>query len=465
MTSGESTMEVTGRHETPRAPGTPSERAVLDELKRGGPASRPQLASRTGLSKPTVASVLRKLEDAGLVRPAGQSSRGRGRSALVFDYQPSAGYVAGIHIGHSWIRCAVADLVGTVVARNDVQNTARSASTVVSTVSRVAHELARSAGIAWSQVVRTTVGSPGVFDPADGTLLLASRIRRWGRPGLIMELRRELGEMTTIANDANLAAVGELTAGHHPSATTFVYLMVGTGVGMGIVIDGKLHSGSRGAAGELAFLPFAEEGAPRPRAFGRRWGSFEEAASARGVVSTAVELGMSPRVSALQVFDAARRGHPAARTAVEREAERLATAIAAVAAVVDPELVILGGGIGSELTLLRDPMERRIHQLTPFHPQVVVSDLGDEAVLLGAIATALEMAGEPVYGRPPAGETSPAGRFSLHAPSQPSPAASGPVAAGNGELEPHPRPAVDGDADHGRGGARPRTPRRVHASG
>jgi predicted NBD/HSP70 family sugar kinase len=298
--------------------------------------------------------------------------------------------VVGVDLGQTWVRAAVADLTGRIVARRDVRNTARSASTVVEVVARAARQVRDEAAITPSQVAHTTVGSPGVFDPDDGTLLLASRIRRWGRPSLIEELRRELGEATTVANDANLAAIAERTYGCAATVRTFVYLMVGTGLGMGIVIDGRLHTGHRGAAGEVAYLPIAleSEGAA---AFGSRWGAFEESVAGGAVVRRAVELGMSPRLSALQVFDAARRGNPVARAAIAIVAERLALVVAAVAAVLDPELVIVGGGVGSGLDVLGEPMERRLHQLTPFRPRVVASELGEEAVLLGAIASALEV--------------------------------------------------------------------------
>ncbi len=387
---------------------TLNERAVLERLRHAGAASRPELALQTGLSKPTVAAALRSLERAGLVRPAGQRSPGRGRAALVFEHDPTAGYVVGVDIGHSWIRCAVADLAGGIVGRRDVRNTARSASTVVTTASDLAREVAAGAGISWTQVVQTVVGSPGVFDPADGTLLLASRIRRWGRPGLLEALRRELGEATAVSNDANLAALGERTFGRGVGVGTFVYLLVGTGVGMGVVIDGRLHVGHRGAAGEVAYLPLEEAAGSRAPAYGIRWGTFEETVAAQGVVRTAAELGMSARLSALQVFDAARRGGVAAQAAVEREAERIALIVAAVAAVLDPEVVILGGGVGGEIDLLRDPLERRLHQLTPFRPAVVGSALDGDAVLLGAVALAVEIAQDQVFQRrPPSAPSAP----------------------------------------------------------
>ena len=107
-------------------------------------------------------------------------------------------------------------------------------------------------------------------------------------------LRGELGERTSVANDANLAALGELHGGWGATFDSFVYLMVGTGLGMGIVVNGRLEVGRRGAAGEVAYLPFGDEATSRPSVSGTRWGSFEERVSARGVVEAAVELGMSP---------------------------------------------------------------------------------------------------------------------------------------------------------------------------
>lgn len=381
-----------------------NERAILERLRRGGPTSRPRLAEETGLSQPTVGTILVALERAGLVRPVGPSSQGRGRSALLFEEVPGDGHVVGVDVGHSWLRCAVADLSGTVVARRDLRNAARSAPNLVRMVSTLARDVARSAGVEWPEVAWTMVGSPGVFDPGDGTLLLSSRLRRWGRPGLLDALRGELGDRTSVANDANLAALGELAAGWGASFRTFVYLLVGTGLGMGIVIDGRLHIGSRGAAGEVAYLPFGDEASSRPRVYGTRWGSFEEMASARGVVQAAVDLGLSPRLSARQIFDIARRGGAAARAAVATEAERLALVVAAVTTVLDPEAVVMGGGVGGELDLLREPMEARLQQLTPFRPRIVASELGDDAVLLGAISSAIEAVRDQMLQRRPPSE-------------------------------------------------------------
>jgi predicted NBD/HSP70 family sugar kinase len=119
------------------------------------------------------------------------------------------------------------------------------------------------------------------------------------------------------------------------------------------------------------------------------------------VVRLGRELGLPASITAEQIFAAARRGDPAARKAVDVESRRLAMAIATVTPMLDPELVILGGGIGRNGDLLLDPIESELRRLIPFRPRVVVSALGQDAVLLGAVATALEVAREKVFHRAP----------------------------------------------------------------
>src|SRR3954470_10145650 len=123
--------------QVPRRPGTPrllraiNERTLLDHLTSRGPSSRAQLARETGLSKPTVSQGLANLERAGLVRELGRVSPARGRTAVLYGPDPTAAYVVGIDIGRSWLRLAVADLSGRIVARRDARNSARSAAGLV----------------------------------------------------------------------------------------------------------------------------------------------------------------------------------------------------------------------------------------------------------------------------------------------------------------------------------------------
>jgi predicted NBD/HSP70 family sugar kinase len=181
----------------------------------------------------------------------------------------------------------------------------------------------------------------------------------------------------------------------------FIFLHVGTGVGAGLVLNGELFRGASGAAGEIGYVPVAA-GHIRTSS-SRRRGALESAAGAAAVREEARRKGVKPPLTPERIFAAARRGDPAAEQVVRIEAERIAVAIATVVPVVDPELVVLGGGIGRNGDLLLEPVERELRVIMPFHPRIEVSSLGEEAELRGAVATALRAAQERLFRRGDAG--------------------------------------------------------------
>jgi predicted NBD/HSP70 family sugar kinase len=355
-----------------------------------GPVSRAQIARDSDLSKPTVSQALATLLEAGLVREAGRASGKRGPAAILYELNPTAGWVVGIDVGRAWVRAGIANLSGDIVARRDERSRVKSQRTLISQIGDIAHGLAAEAHLRWRQVTFATVGSPGVFHPATGTVELAYALPGWGRSGLVESVQEQLGTKIAFENDVNLAALGEQWRGLGKNVPNFVYLHVGTGVGAGLVLNGELFRGHAGAAGEVGYLPLATEDPHDPVSL--RLGALDAAAGAAGVVATARALGMKGPLSAKRVFAAARRADPMAGRVVELEAARIALAIAAIVPVVDPELVVLGGGIGSNGDLLLEPVERELAAISPFRPRIEVSVLGEEAALHGAVATALQAA-------------------------------------------------------------------------
>ena len=169
----------------------------------------------------------------------------------------------------------------------------------------------------WKQVAHTVVGGPGVFDPDSDRPQARPERARLEPPGVMSELREALPPTVALDNDANLAAVGERSYGSGRDARTFVYVSVGTGIGMGVIIDGELYRGAHGAAGEVGYLPLGEDGVGGTAGReARRRGILEEAASADAVVRTAKRLGMEGATSAKRVFAAARGGDELALAAV-----------------------------------------------------------------------------------------------------------------------------------------------------
>ncbi|MFJ6084720.1 ROK family protein [Streptomyces sp. NPDC092369] len=367
-----------------------NERLLLDRLRSAGAASRAQLARETGLSKPTVSSALASLAAAGLVHEVGTHAPERGRTAVLYAPDPAAGYALGVDVGRSWLRVAVADLDGAVVARADVRNRARGSAAMADLVVGAAREVVASSGVDPVEVVHGVVGTPGVYDEKRRRVRYAMHLPGWGRAGLIDRMGEELGIPLEVHNDANLAALGEYTYGVGAGSRLFAYILIGTGLGMGVVAEGKLFTGAHGLAGEIGFLPWPGQQKPE---------TLEDAVSGVAVVEAARAFGMSGQLTAKAVFDAARHGNPAAVQAVQLEGERIAHTVAAAAAVLDPDLVVLGGGVGHSVDLLLRPVRERLRALTPLRPKVAPSRLGEDAVLLGAVATALGTARDVVFER------------------------------------------------------------------
>ncbi|WP_327141490.1 ROK family transcriptional regulator [Nocardia sp. NBC_01327] len=370
---------------------------LLEQLRTAGPSSRAQLARDTGLSKPTVSSALAALQQSGLARERGTVSPERGRTAVLYEPDPTAGYVLGIDVGRANLRAAVADMSGKVLARTDIANKARTAAAVADSAVQAAEEVLAAADVTADQVIHAALGSPGVFDPEDGRMHFAVNLPGWGRAGLLDTIRQRLGGPDlSVHNDANLAALGEYVFGVGRGSRLFVYVLIGTGLGVGIVSQGELFTGAHGAAGEVGFLPttFGVPEVDPPRR-----GALEEAVSAEAVVRAARAQGMTGRLTAKRVFEQARAGHPIAANVVRQEGERVALVVAAVTAVLDPDVIALGGGLGHSADLYLDQVREALARSTPLRPRVASSELGDDAVLLGAIATALRVARPQVFDR------------------------------------------------------------------
>jgi predicted NBD/HSP70 family sugar kinase len=367
----------------PRLMRTLNEQLLLERLRGNGAVSRSELAALSGLSKPTVGLALANLERDALVQHAGRRAGTRGRSALLYEIRRDAGFVLGLDVGRQFVRGAVADLGGAVRARESRSARSSSGLARVRELGTLASELLEEAGVDGNgALLQTVVGSPGIVEPDGRALQLAPNLPGWERPAVLRDLRRLLGSATAIENDVDAAAVAERDHGHGRDVSTFAFVSVGTGIGMGLILEGKLHRGAHGAAGEIAFLPLGNGSVPDDEA--QRRGALESAASAAAVVRAARRAG-SPLRSARSVFAAAAAGDGRAREVVAEEAAIVARALSAIVAVVDPELIVLGGGIGRAPGFAEE-VGRALARLSPVVPDVRPSALGENAVVDGCLA-------------------------------------------------------------------------------
>jgi predicted NBD/HSP70 family sugar kinase len=368
------------------------EQAVLETIFRQGPITRPEIASATGLSKPTVSAAVGRLEQGGLVHAAGRRGGQRGRSPVAYVVSARAGFVVGADIGGSNLRVAAADLFGEPIC-DLKRSTAKDGSRAVGAqILELVSEVIDQAGAVHGRPLALGISAPGIVDQASGRVTsLAYNVAPEGGFDPLEVIRGRFDLPVLVDNNVNLAAVGEKWFGLARGVSTLVFIGIGAGIGMGVIIDDELVRGAHGAAGEIGYLPLVGDPFdPRHRLHG----GLEDEIGAAGIVAAFNEARGSgdPEIASVEdLFDRAADGNATARSVVDHVASRLGTAIATVCAILDPELVVLGGGIGANPLLLR-PARGSAAALVPITARIETSLLGERAALQGAIAVALNAA-------------------------------------------------------------------------
>jgi predicted NBD/HSP70 family sugar kinase len=368
-----------------------NERTVLDLIRSSAPISRAEISRRAGISKPTVSLALRSLVEGGIVRETSQVPGRPHYGAVYFEPVPEAALVLGFDLGARFLRGALSDLRGEVRARQDVEVGGDDIGGVIDAAVGLHASLLEASGFAPELVDCAVVGVPGVVPAGRGRIALAGDIPGLGEHEVGVELEERLGLPVTLENDVNLAALGEHWRGVAHGVDDFAFLSVGTGLGAGIVLDGRLHRGRHGAAGELDYTRAGRADHADPSA-----GAISAFA---GGIAAGAETTLEPPYDTRAIFAAARAGDAVAAAVVEETARRIALHVVPVASTVDVPLVVLGGGIGANGDLLLEPVRRLLAEWLPFPPRLEVSTLGDGAVLTGALATGLRAAHESVFTR------------------------------------------------------------------
>ncbi|GGU56230.1 hypothetical protein GCM10010211_21350 [Streptomyces albospinus] len=374
-----------------------NDRAALDLLVSQGPLTRTRIGELTGLSKPTASQLLARLTAAGLVRTTGNVTGRPGPNAQLYEVNPLAAHVAALAVDQLGITAAVADITGRVLGEARVGTDAVAEGTPHRTARLVAEAVdgaLEAAGLDRGQLHGTVIGTPGALDPQTGRLRYAPHLPGWQSRTLKEELTAVLGTPLVIENDVNLAAVAEQHDGTAQDFDDFVLVWVDEGVGAAIVLGGRLLRGATGGAGEIGYMPLP--GAPLARGGDRSaarpdaGGGFQRLVGAPNVIELAREYGAS-RVRTV--------AGALARDDVRAEvARRLATGLAAVVAVVDPQLVVLSGEVpqaGGEA--LRARVEEEFTGLALPRPELRISNIAGNPILTGALLTALAEARDAVF--------------------------------------------------------------------
>jgi predicted NBD/HSP70 family sugar kinase len=348
-------------------------------LRDRGRATVAEVASRSSLSRPTVEAALAQMAERGLVREVDEHTlggRGAGRPARIYEFVADAGYVMGVDVGIHRIRVAIADLAGTVVAwAEEVVDETFVGPGRMSGVVRVISRCLESSGIDRTKLVSMAVAVSGLVGE-DGRLIVSRNFPDWEGVDVAGHLRAEFGCDVMVENDMRLAALAEHRMGAARLRNDVVYFFAGHRISMGLIIDGKLRRGSHSAAGEVGDIVFSM----RVNARGQlRW--------------TSAETGE-------EVFRQAGEGDQESMSEIEDFVGGLATGIATVTMAIDPDVVVVGGGLSRAGDALLEPLRRAVMNeiRLPVRPPIIASELGAESVVLGALVLAFGRSAGLVYG-------------------------------------------------------------------
>lgn len=360
---------------------------LLDALRGHGALSRADLSRRTGLSVATVNRLVDRLIDDGEVTESGQAASSRGRPARLVQFNAAARSVLAVDIGGRRIRAAVADLHARVVARREVPISASGRGAgrdVFESLSELVQEMLGEAQGMGADVDTVCVGVPGVIRGRTGRVEFAPALQWFDFP--LVELLEDRLKLKVLAeNDVNLAALAESRHGSARGRTDILAISIGTGVGAALILGGELYRGASGGAGEVGYTMLDRRSLASP------WPGFGDLESRVGTAGVLRRLGGPAGEQGTESFlDAVRAGSATELAVFDELVDDLALAIANSSVLINPDAVVLGGGLGrAAADLLIPAIHRRLTGRIPFEPTLLKAEL-DDAELIGAAEVAID---------------------------------------------------------------------------
>ena len=379
---------------------------ILDVIRDEGSISRAAIAKRTRLSRSTVSSIIAEMIEAQLVTEVGQGRSSGGRRPILLKFNYAAGYVVGVDLGATHIIVLVADLNGQVIARTETDFfVAVGPETGLNQIAETIRLCLQQAGLRLGQVTGVGLGVPGPVDYAQGRVVAPPIMPGWHGVALRESLAEDLGVPIYVDNDANLGALSEHCRGAGRGYPNLAYIKVGTGIGCGLVLNGELYRGELGSAGEIGHVTIDENGPPCKCG---SYGCLESMAGGPAIAlraQQAIRAGQVTSLSSIQPVesitarDVALAAHAGDRLGQQLYAEagrHIGVALSSLANLLNPGLIIIGGGVAQAGHVLLDPirktMNQRALQSVAQSSQIVQSILGRDASALGAVDLALHEA-------------------------------------------------------------------------
>jgi N-acetylglucosamine repressor len=381
-----------------------NKRNVINIIREKGPINKAEIARLVGLSIPTVMRLTDELIEKNLIRETGRGESTGGKPPLMLEFTPDSHYIIGVDIGTTHIKTIVMNMVAEIICR--VETPTMVADPPEQVIDRILDTIARAmekVEIPLSRYLGIGLGMPGLLDATCGKVLFSPDFK-WENVDLTGPVKNRFGLPVYMSNVTRAMAVGEKWFGLAKDVENFMCVNLGYGIGAAIFINNCIYSGSSDSSGEFGHMTLEKNG---PQCNCGNYGCLEALASAnamskkaaflieRGESSTILDLadGKTSNINAKLIFDAAKAGDGLGREIVREATEYIGIAISNAVNFIDPELIILEGGIAKAGDILingiKRIVERRQMKYAGRKLSIVASKMEEDAAAIGAAAVLL----------------------------------------------------------------------------
>jgi glucokinase len=360
--------------------------AILEIIRRESPIARTTIAKQLDISLPTVMRIVDQLIEEGFVQPQGETEWSGGRRRPLLEFNSHGNVVLGVDMGGTKVYGALSEIGGTIIAEAEVDRKGAEGEDCYRLLTKLIDDLLDCPELRGRHVRGIGVGAPGITHHHEGIVKWAYALN-WKDFPLKARLNKRYKLPITVDNDVNLAALGELWFGVGQNAQNMVLITIGAGIGAGIIVDGTLYRGSSEASGEIGHMIPGKEFLGKPYV---DFGVLESLASATGMIKRIPKNASAANNPSIEgIFEGARQGQAWARNVLDDVTDTLAIAIANLAVVLDPEIIVIGGALTPYAGSLVDGITKRMRGTIPSVPRLEISNLGLRATVMGAIVTVL----------------------------------------------------------------------------
>lgn len=382
----------------PRNPGSQTalrqrnRQRIVETLLNAGPLTQAELSRHTGLSTATVSNLVKIMSDGGLVSTAPTTSSGRRATSVRLN---SKGAVAvGIDVGRTHVRVVIASLGYRIIAERSIRlPLGHLAVDGVRAAAELLRGLLADSGLPESAVVGAGVGIPGPIDSRTGTVIQGAILPEWVGINILEMLEEALGVPVYVDNDANLGALAQVTWGAHNAVEDLIFVKIGSGIGAGLVLGGSPYYGNIGITGEIGHATISEQGLICR--CGNR-GCLETVAST-AIMIELLSRGAPAPITTEDIIRQARAKDSATLRVIDDAGQAVGRAVANVANLLNPEVIVVGGPLAELGEILLEPIRRGlIRHAVPAIGEtthLVMSSMGNRAEALGGAALVFQHQG------------------------------------------------------------------------